>query len=115
MRSFGDFNSHIGISTNILADRLSRLVARGLLRKFTTEQSQRGGAYVLTDAGMDAYPILIALQTWADDWVEDRYRSPVRLIHRACGQTLVQQLRCNLCGVAVDRRNSRLNLVPAER
>ena len=108
MRKFGDFKQHIGISTNILADRLARLTACGVLRKTSADERQRGGTYGLTEAGIDAYPILITLQTWADDWVRDRYRSPVRLIHRPCGQGLRPRLACTKCGGEIERTGSRL-------
>lgn len=52
-----------GIASNILSARLKRLVAVGLLSQ---EQSARGqrAAYSLTEAGIDAVPVMVALGTW---------------------------------------------------
>ena len=52
-----------GIASNILSDRLKRLVAAGLL---TQESAARGrrAAYSLTEAGIDAVPVMVALGTW---------------------------------------------------
>ena len=76
VRRFGDIRRQIGISTNILADRLARLVALGVL---TPE-------YRLTEKGIDLYGVMVAVQDWADRWVQGRVRSPVRLVHRGCGR-----------------------------
>jgi DNA-binding HxlR family transcriptional regulator len=52
-----------GIASNILSDRLKRLVAAGLL---TQESAARGrrAAYSLTEAGIDAVPVMVTLGTW---------------------------------------------------
>jgi len=52
-----------GIASNILSDRLKRLVAAGLLRQQTAARGQRA-AYSLTEAGIDAVPVMVALGTW---------------------------------------------------
>jgi DNA-binding HxlR family transcriptional regulator len=55
--------SEEGIATNILASRLKRLVAAGLL---TREDARRGQRvrYSLTEAGIQVLPIMVALGTW---------------------------------------------------
>lgn len=52
-----------GIASNILSDRLKRLLGAGLL---TQESAGRGrrAAYSLTEAGIDAVPVMVALGTW---------------------------------------------------
>jgi DNA-binding HxlR family transcriptional regulator len=53
-----------GIATNILADRLRRLEAVGIL---TTEVEQRDGRkvnYRLTEKGIDLAPVLLELLLW---------------------------------------------------
>ena len=58
-----------GIASNILADRLKKLVAAGLL---TREDAGRGkrARYSLTEAGIQTLPILFALGNWGLDWRE---------------------------------------------
>lgn len=111
VRSFGGFQTHTGISTNILADRLSRLVALGILRQTTTDQPGRTGVYQLTDSGMALYPILLAIQAWADEWLPDRLRSPIRLKHTPCGQALRLDLVCDECGELMTRGNASFHLI----
>ena len=101
--SFGAFQAHTGISTNILADRLTRLVAAGVLRQSSADEPGRTGSYALTERGVAPYPILLALQAWADDWLPDRLRSPLRLKHRPCGEALRTALACAACDQALTR------------
>ena len=110
VRNFGDFQSQSGISTNILADRLTRLTGLGIMRQTTDEDRFGKGAYVLTAKGLDIYPILIAIQAWADRWLRERYRSPLKLTHRPCGHTLRLRVSCDHCGQALGRANSRLTM-----
>ena len=98
VRRFSEFRRYTGIAANILADRLERLVAQGIFR--TREHGSR--EYRLTEAGVDLYGILVALRDWADIWVQNRYRSPVQLIHKGCGQAFFARSSCTHCGVSVD-------------
>lgn len=52
-----------GIASNILSDRLKRLVAAGLLSQEEPVHGRRA-AYSLTEAGIDAVPVMVALGTW---------------------------------------------------
>ncbi|GAA4992140.1 DNA-binding HxlR family transcriptional regulator [Nonomuraea thailandensis] len=56
-----------GIASNILADRLVRLVEAGLLTRGTAMRGQRA-RYSLTEAGIRTLPIICALGDWGLDW-----------------------------------------------
>jgi DNA-binding HxlR family transcriptional regulator len=56
-----------GIASNILADRLVRLVEAGILTRGTAARGQRA-RYSLTEAGIQTLPILVALGNWGLDW-----------------------------------------------
>lgn len=56
-----------GIASNILADRLVRLVEAGLLARGTAARGQRA-RYSLTEAGIHTLPIICALGNWGLDW-----------------------------------------------
>ena len=55
-----------GIASNILADRLVRLVEAGLLSRGTGARGQRI-RYSLTESGIQTVPVLCALGTWGLD------------------------------------------------
>ena len=52
-----------GIASNMLADRLRKLVDEGLLTRADTLRGQRA-AYSLTEAGIQVVPVMVALGTW---------------------------------------------------
>ena len=56
-----------GIASNILADRLKRLIDAGILTRGAAGRGQRA-RFSLTEAGIRTLPILIALGDWGLDW-----------------------------------------------
>jgi DNA-binding HxlR family transcriptional regulator len=56
-----------GIASNILADRLVRLVDAGILSRGTAARGQRA-RYSLTEAGIQVLPIIYALGNWGLGW-----------------------------------------------
>ena len=58
-----------GIASNILADRLVRLLDAGILTRGTAARGQRA-RYSLTEAGIQTLPIFYALGNWGLDWRE---------------------------------------------
>jgi DNA-binding HxlR family transcriptional regulator len=56
-----------GIASNILADRLVRLVEAGILVRGTAARGQRA-RYSLTEAGIQTLPIIYAMGNWGLDW-----------------------------------------------
>jgi DNA-binding HxlR family transcriptional regulator len=68
MRHFEQFHDSLGIARNILANRLSRLVAHGILARRPCEKDRRKVEYCLTDKGEALLPTLVALRQWGDRW-----------------------------------------------
>jgi DNA-binding HxlR family transcriptional regulator len=56
-----------GIASNILADRLVKLVEAGILTRGTAARGQRA-RYSLTEAGIQTLPIIHAFGNWGLDW-----------------------------------------------
>ncbi len=54
-----------GISTNILADRLKRLVAAGILTREVDPTNRRRANYQPTRKGLDLIPVLTATLRWS--------------------------------------------------
>jgi DNA-binding HxlR family transcriptional regulator len=53
-----------GIATNILADRLQRLKAAGIIEEEAEEADRRRVNYRLTEKGIDLAPVLLDLLVW---------------------------------------------------
>jgi DNA-binding HxlR family transcriptional regulator len=81
-----------GIASNILADRLVRLVDAGLLARGTAARGQRA-RYSLTEAGIRTLPIICALGEWGLDWRPGSAASRTRQeLVRQKGPKFVEQL-----------------------
>jgi DNA-binding HxlR family transcriptional regulator len=64
-RTFGEFlHSGEGIATNILAGRLKRLVASGILYAEPAEEDGRSTHYRLTAKGIALAPVMLELLVW---------------------------------------------------
>ena len=70
-----------GIASNILADRLKRLIDAGILTRGTAARGQRA-RFSLTEAGIQTVPILYALGNWGLDWRagSDESQAPQQLM-----------------------------------
>ncbi|WP_431782424.1 winged helix-turn-helix transcriptional regulator [Streptomyces chumphonensis] len=64
-RSFTEFQRRTGIARNILTDRLRKLTAHGFIVQRTAPSGRRR-EYVLTDAGRDLFPVIVALRQWGE-------------------------------------------------
>lgn len=66
---FKDFAaSPEGIPTNILSDRLARLVDGGVVEKVPAEDGGKRFTYRLTGKGESLKPILLAIRDWGLAW-----------------------------------------------
>jgi DNA-binding HxlR family transcriptional regulator len=64
-RTFKEFEgAGEGIATNILADRLRKLRAAGIITAETEETDRRRVNYRLTEKGIDLAPVLLELLIW---------------------------------------------------
>jgi len=56
--------SNEGIASNILADRLKRLVAHGILSKRDDPTHKQKALYSLTEKGIELLPLLVQMGAW---------------------------------------------------
>jgi DNA-binding HxlR family transcriptional regulator len=66
---FKDFVARAdGIPTNILTERLNRLVETGIVEKVPVAEGSRRQAYRLTEKGTALRPVLASIRRWQRDW-----------------------------------------------
>jgi len=66
---FKDFaSSPEGIPTNILSERLERLLAAGIVRQIPASDSGKRMAYELTEKGEALRPIMKSMRDWGLTW-----------------------------------------------
>lgn len=86
-----------GISSNILADRLKKMVDEGLLTKSADPSHKQKVIYSLTEKSIDLIPALVEIAKWG---VKHRPagEGPTRLVERvqAGGQPYIDQLMADL-------------------
>jgi DNA-binding HxlR family transcriptional regulator len=67
---FGEFlTSPEAIPTNILADRLKRLEASGIVKRETYQDHPPRAEYFLTTRGGDLAPVLLAMLKWGERYI----------------------------------------------
>jgi DNA-binding HxlR family transcriptional regulator len=65
-KTFNEFlNCYEGIATNILSDRLKRLVGYGILESEPDAEDGRKLIYRLTEKGIDLAPVMTEMVLWA--------------------------------------------------
>ncbi len=101
---FDDFQRRLGISRNILQQRLEGLVESGVLIRVPYSEHPLRHDYRLTDKGRDLWPVLTAMRQWGD-----RYAAPLGppmvITHKACGSSAEAVLVCSSCGERVGPRD----------
>ena len=102
MTRFDDLRNRLGISRNVLADRLEHLVAHGVLERVPYQQHPVRYDYQLTQKGIDLWAVLTAMRQWGD-----RYAAPdgppLELVHKGCGERIQVIETCSNCGEALQR------------
>jgi DNA-binding HxlR family transcriptional regulator len=101
---FDDICARLGISRNVLTDRLEHLVDHGVIERQPYQDHPVRYDYRLTAKGRDLWPVIDAMREWGD-----RYAAPdgprLELIHRGCGHHTHAVLSCSECGEPLDSTN----------
>jgi DNA-binding HxlR family transcriptional regulator len=88
VRGFADFQKGLGISTNILSDRLERLVGHEIFERVQAGTHGERYEYRLTDKGRALLPVLTAMRDWSDRWVFGRGNEPLIVRDKRTGRRL---------------------------
>jgi DNA-binding HxlR family transcriptional regulator len=94
---FDDIQARLGISRNILHQRLRKLVEQGILVKAPYCEHPPRFDYKLTDKGRDLWPVLTAMRQWGDAYSAPD-GPPLQVVHRACGEVAEMVMTCSACG-----------------
>jgi DNA-binding HxlR family transcriptional regulator len=70
-RRFDDFQTALGLSRPVLAQRLNRLVDEGMLERARYEDRPPRYEYRLTQKGREFWDVLAAMWRWGSDWLFD--------------------------------------------
>jgi DNA-binding HxlR family transcriptional regulator len=103
---FDQFQERLGISRNILNQRLGRLVDAGVLAKVPYSDHPPRHDYRLTDKGRDLWPVLTTMRQWGDKYAAPD-GPPVEVIHQGCGGRSLAVLTCSSCAEPMGPRDVR--------
>jgi len=97
VQRFGEIQQDLGISANVLSDRLDGLVGEGILERHLYQQRPERHEYRLTEKGAELVPALLALMRWGDRWQWPNGSGPVSVEHADCGHEVSVEVRCPHC------------------
>jgi DNA-binding HxlR family transcriptional regulator len=95
VKRFDAFQERLQIATNILTDRLNRLVSQQVLWRDKYQDQPERFEYRLTTMGHALYLPMIEMLRWGDRWVSDK--APLILTHRDCGNHFLPSIVCDHC------------------
>ena len=103
---FDQFQERLGISRNVLNQRLNHLVEKGVLTKIAYSEHPPRYDYRLTERGRDLWPVLTAMRQWGDKY-EAPGGPPIQLVHKGCDHISEAVMTCSECGRRIGARDVR--------
>jgi len=105
---FDVMHERLGIASNILTDRLNRLVSQKILERVKYQDVPERYEYHLTVAGRDLYLPLIQMLRWGDRWLG--FQKPLILHHMDCKADFEPIVACDHCHQALHPHDMRYHL-----
>jgi DNA-binding HxlR family transcriptional regulator len=84
-KRFDQFQERLGLSRNILTERLNRLVAESVMTKEPYQERPKRYHYLLTDKGRDLFGILALEFAWGNRWASPT-GAPALFVDRETGE-----------------------------
>ena len=110
VRRFEQFQERLGVTRQVLSERLRRLVEHGVLSRELYQDRPPRHEYRLTAKGRDLYPVMLSLMAWGDKHLDDGSGPPLELYDRNTGRRVRPQVT-----VAEDARPVRWGEIVARR
>lgn len=105
VRRFEEFQSKLGITRHLLADRLKKFVRYGVLRRSPYQDSPKRYEYILTSKGLALYPILMTIVHWGDIHMVDERGRPLLHRHKNCGKFFDPVIVCSECSEPLNAKD----------
>ena len=106
LHRFGELRDDLGIASNLLTDRLNRLVDHGVLERVQYQDRPLRFEYRLSEAGRGLSPVLIAIMQWGDEYRRND-AAPTTLVHTRCDAPVENITRCTACREPVNAEEIR--------
>jgi len=107
IRRFEKMQQRLGITRHVLADRLRKLEADGVLRREAYQERPIRFEYRLTNKGKALYPVLVTLIDWANTHVPRAHGASITLLDRDTHEPIVPKLTDSRTGNEISHRTVR--------
>jgi DNA-binding HxlR family transcriptional regulator len=104
---FDALQERLGISRNVLTERLRTLEDAGVVERHPYQQRPARFDYRLTEKGRDLWTVVNAMREWGDRWAAPQ-GPPVEMVHRRCGHVTSVVPACSACGETLQYRDLRM-------
>jgi DNA-binding HxlR family transcriptional regulator len=98
---FDELQKATTAATNILTNRLQRMVEAGIVEKILYQERPPRYSYRLSKAGLALFPVALAMMRYGEDWLPNGQESPWKLRHTGCGEFTRPGAICTHCGELV--------------
>lgn len=86
---FEDLREGLGISRNVLTERLRKLTDNDVIRKVPVQEGGRRQEYQLTRKGWELLPLVVAMSQWGDRWRDDPENIALRIMDKSTRQPVL--------------------------
>ncbi|QNA84935.1 helix-turn-helix transcriptional regulator [Sphingomonas sp. So64.6b] len=108
---FEQIQAQAGTTPQMLAARLKKLEAEGLVERRPYSTRPPRHEYFLTEMGLAFHPILLALRAWGETWIKSAEEEvAIRYTHIPCGEDPGLGPECQSCGRVMRREELRASL-----
>lgn len=87
-RRFEQLREGLGISRNVLTERLNTLLDNEIVRKQPVDEGAKRMEYKLTRKGWELMPMLIATHQWCERWRPDPCNSALMFVEAETGEEI---------------------------
>jgi DNA-binding HxlR family transcriptional regulator len=113
-RRFDEIQAQTEATPQMLAGRLKKLEADGLVERRPYQQRPLRYEYYLTEKGRAFHPVIMALRAWGEYWCKSPDEGlAVNYTHLECGRTAGLGPLCESCGQPMFREALRAEFGPS--
>ncbi len=87
-RRFEQLREGLGISRNVLTERLNTLLEQEIVRKTPVEEGAKRMEYKLSRKGWELAPMLLAAHQWCERWRLDPFNSALEFVDSETGEPI---------------------------
>jgi len=110
LHRYDDISEALGIATNVLADRLRKLLSTGVIEQQLYALKPPRYEYKLTEKGRDLFPFTFALHEWGSRWLPSKFGPSIIFRHGVCEKKLRSRLTCGACSMQLDPHDVDISL-----